>query len=67
MVYFYPVLSLNSGKKIHAAEARMTIQGKTYQRWSRHFTPSAPWRPEEDSLETYILMIQSWLRKEVLR
>ncbi len=67
MVYFYPVLSLNSGKKIHAAEARMMIQGKSYQRWSRHFTPSAPWRPEEDSLETYSLMIQSWLKKEVSR
>lgn len=67
MVYFYPALSLNSGKKIHAAEARMTILGKSYQRWSRHFTPNAPWRPEEDSLETYCLMIQSWLRKEVLR
>lgn len=67
MVYFYPVLSLTSGKTIHAADARMTIQGKSYQRWSRHFTSQAPWRPDVDSLETYYLMIQGWLTKEVIR
>lgn len=67
MVYFYPILSLTSGKTIHAAEARVNIQGKVYQRWSRHFTQQAPWRPAEDSLETYCLMIQSWLRREVTR
>lgn len=67
MVYFYPALSLISGKAIHAAEARETIQGLSYQRWSRHFTPQAQWRPEEDSLETYCLMIQGWLKREVTR
>lgn len=67
MVYFYPALSLTSGKKIHAAEARQTIQGKVYQRWSRHFTPQAPWRPGIDCLETYYAMIQGWLRREVTR
>lgn len=67
MVYFYPELSLTSGKPIHAAEARQTIQGKSYQRWSRHFTPQAPWRPGVDCLETYYAMIQGWLRREVMR
>lgn len=67
MVYFYPELSLTSGKPIHAAEARQTIQGKVYQRWSRHFTPQAPWRPGIDCLETYYAMIQGWLRREVTR
>lgn len=67
MVYFYPPLSLSSGKKIHAAEATETIQGKTYQRWSRHFLPQEPWRPGIDSLETYALMIRGWLEREVTR
>lgn len=67
MVYFYPELSLTSGKTIHAAEARQTIQGKSYQRWSRHFTPQAPWRPGIDCLETYCAMIRGWLRREVTR
>lgn len=67
MVYFYPALSLSSGKKIHAAEATEAIQGKTYQRWSRHFTQQAPWRPGIDSLETYALMINGWLEREVTR
>ena len=67
MVYFYPELSLTSGKAIHAAEARQIIQGKSYQRWSRHFTPQAPWRPGVDCLETYYAMIQGWLRREVMR
>ncbi len=67
MVYFYPELSLTSGKAIHAAEVRQTIQGKSYQRWSRHFTSQAPWRPGIDCLETYYAMIQGWLRREVTR
>lgn len=67
MVYFYPELSLSSGKRIHAADARITIQGKSYQRWSRHFTPQAPWRPGIDCLETYYAMIQGWLSREVMR
>lgn len=67
MVYFYPELSLTSGKAIHAAEAREIIQGRPYQRWSRHFTPQAPWRPGIDCLETYYAMIQGWLKREVTR
>ena len=67
MVYFYPALSLSSGKQIHAAEAREVIRGKSYQRWSRHFLPNAPWRPGVDSLETYTFMIRGWLDREVKR
>lgn len=67
MVYFYPGLALTSGRAIHAADVLVTILGKTYQRWSRHFTSSSPWRPGEDSLETYCLMIKGWLKKELTR
>ena len=67
MVYFYPALSLTSGKKIRASEATETIRGEKYQRWSRHFLPQEPWRPGIDSLETYALMIRGWLEREVTR
>ena len=67
MVYFYPALSLTSGKRIHASEATEMICGKKYQRWSRHFLPQEPWRPGIDSLETYALMIHGWLEREVTR
>lgn len=67
MVYFFPALSLISGKQIHAAEATEVIQGKRYQRWSRHFLPKEPWRPGIDSLETYSFMIRGWLEREVTR
>lgn len=67
MVYFYPALSLTSGKAIHAAEAREIIRGKSYQRWSRHFASNIPWRPGLDSLDTYFVMIQNWLKQEVTR
>ena len=67
MVYFYPSLVLDSGKRIHAADATEVIQGKTYQRWSRHFLPREPWRPGVDSLETYAFMIRGWLEREVKR
>ena len=67
MVYFYPALALNSGKKINAADVTENIRGVSYQRWSRHFTQNERWRPDIDSLETYSIMIRSWLERELTR
>lgn len=67
MVYFYPPLSLNSGKAIPATNCMVKIRDKQYQRWSRHFTAQNPWRAGIDNLNTFWLYIQNWLKKELVR
>ena len=67
MVYFYPPLSLNSGKIIPATNCLVNIRDKQYQRWSRHFTAQNPWRAGTDNLNTFCLYIQNWIKKELAR
>lgn len=64
MVYFHPPLSRNDQKPIPATSTPQIIEGKTYQRWSRHRTTSNPWRPREDNLENHIFLIEDWLERE---
>ena len=40
MVYFFPALSLNSGRAIAKLPPHL-LEGKQYQQWSRHY----PWEP----------------------
>lgn len=64
MVYIDPPLVRKDGKRIAATEGRQQIDGKQWQRWSRHRTPTNPWRPGTDSLETHIYCIEEWLQRE---
>lgn len=67
MVYFYPALNRADGKVIRATEATQTLDGKTFQRWSRHRTPQNPWRTGEDNLGTHIMLVEDWLEREFER
>lgn len=60
MVYFYPKLSLTSGRTIIKLTDHL-IEGKQYQQWSRHYT----WQPGLDSLCTHLLLIKTWLQREL--
>lgn len=42
------------------------ILGRTWQRWSRHFSTS-PWRPAVDDLQSFYRLIKTTLEREVLR
>lgn len=64
MVYFFPGLARTDGKAIGATQATQQIDGKTFQRWSRHRTPQNPWRIGRDSLGTHILLVEDWLARE---
>lgn len=64
MVYFYPPLQRVNGEQIKAL-ASQNIDGKTYQRWSRHRTPKNPWRPGEDDISTHLAQVEFWLEKEL--
>jgi Prokaryotic E2 family E len=63
MVYFFPHLERSDGKGINAL-ATHQIDGKRWQRWSRHRTSSNPWREEVDSLATHMEMVSNWLERE---
>lgn len=66
MVYFSPALSLSNQKAIGALTIQ-AIEGKTYQRWSRHRTATNAWRAGVDDISTHLLLVDNWLKKELLK
>lgn len=46
MAYFFPALQRRDGKGINALSFQ-PIDGKLFQRWSRHRTSANPWRKEQ--------------------
>ena len=63
MVYFYSPLARIDGKLIRQLSSQ-TIQGKPWQRWSRHRTPQNPWRPGVDDIASHLALVDDWLRRE---
>lgn len=64
MVYFYPALARTDGKPIGATDAVQALDGKNFQRWSRHRTSQNPWVPGRDGLGTHVILIEDWLERE---
>lgn len=64
MVYFHPAIARKDGQPIGATLATQAIEGKIFQRWSRHYTKENPWVIGEHSLETHIWAIEGWLMRE---
>jgi hypothetical protein len=59
MVYFFPALARKDGRSIGATELTQTIEGETYQRWSRHRTGENPWKVGQDYLATHKLVLRT--------
>lgn len=64
MAYFHPPLARVDGRPINATEAIQPLDGKGWQRWSRHRTGANPWVPGEDCLETHTVLVADWLARE---
>lgn len=64
MAWFFPALVKNDGKAI-GATCEQIIDGKPFQRWSRHRTAQNPWRPGEDDLSSHLLLVNEWLEREL--
>jgi hypothetical protein len=64
MVYFFPALARADGKPIGAIQCTQQLDGKSFQRWSRHRSPQNPWKIGRDSLGTHIILIEDWLERE---
>jgi hypothetical protein len=67
MMYVYPPLARNDGRVIPQTNSMQTLDGKQFQRWSRHRTPNNPWVPGQDSLETHIYLIEEFFQTEFSR
>jgi hypothetical protein len=65
MFYVFPAVVILSGTALLATEHREAIQGKSYQRWSRHRGANSPWRPGIDNVMTHLALVESALLKEV--
>lgn len=63
MFYMYPNLSRTDNQAIGALSAQ-TIEGKQYQRWSRHRTVLNQWVPGEDNLATHLELMNYSLQEE---
>jgi Prokaryotic E2 family E len=67
MAYFNPPLSRTDGQAIPCVQAIEQLDGKSWQRWSRHRTGTSAWVPGVDNLERHFAYVQDWLSLEVER
>jgi hypothetical protein len=65
MAYFFPILQKNNGKAINAISYQM-IDGKSFQRWSRHREPG-DWRPGIDNVQTHLTLVDNWVLNDLKR
>jgi hypothetical protein len=64
MVYFFPALSRKDGKTIGRSDSTQPLDGRSFQRWSRHRSGDAPWRPGEDDVSSHLVLVDDWLERE---
>ena len=65
MFYCHPVLLLKNGTSISQTESRQTLDGKSFQRWSRHLSGRTRWNPQTDSVRTHLAVVEECLLREV--
>jgi hypothetical protein len=64
MAYFHPPVARSDGRPIGALSPH-TLDGKTWQRWSRHRTEQNPWRPGVDDVAGHLALAEHWLQREL--
>ena len=67
MFYVHPAIRRLDGKHIRQADVIQHIDGRDFQRWSRHRTEANPWMAGKDSLETHIYLVEDALTEELLK
>jgi hypothetical protein len=63
MAYYLPALARSDGRPINNLSTQ-PLDGKTYQRWSRHRTQASAWRPGEDDVSTHLAYMDAALESE---
>lgn len=62
MFWTWPDVKLRSGAWPRSSEVHEVLNGRPWQRWSRHLTASA-WRPGRDCVRTFLAVV----RRELLK
>ncbi|MDB4875599.1 MAG: hypothetical protein JWM41_2045 [Gemmatimonadetes bacterium] len=62
MLYVLPAIVRADGKAIPALTLT-SIEGRTFQQWSRHYTAEHPWRPDVDNVSSHLRAGEEWFRK----
>lgn len=65
MAYFFPQLQKTNGKAINATTIQM-IDGRGFQRWSRH-RQANEWKPGVDNILTHLALVDNWLNNDLIR
>jgi hypothetical protein len=66
MAYFDPPLVRRDARPIGALSVQQ-LEGRAWQRWSRHRTRQNPWRPGVDGVGTHLILVDHWLARELGR
>ena len=61
MVYCYPAIVRVDGRVIPATQAVQSIDDKPWQRWSRHYTQTNPWKIGEYNVVTHLNLARTWV------
>jgi len=61
MIYFCPPVVRADSRPIPCTQATVTVDGKQWQRWSRHYTAANPWKLGEYNVVTHINLAQTWV------
>lgn len=67
MAYFHPWIGTAAPRPIPAADVAQALDGRQWQRWSRHRTAENPWVPGEDDLSSHLHYMDAWLAAEIER
>jgi|SRR6266850_1632281 len=62
MWWFDPPIHLADGRVVQATEARESYLGRSWQRWSRHFS-AGQWKSGIDCLESFLALIKKELQR----
>ena len=64
MFYCHPAVQRDDGRAIPQTEATETIEGRTYQRWSRHRGAQSRWDAKTDTVLTHLTLVDGALAVE---
>ena len=64
MAWFDPPLQRIDGRVIAQTQIIEQIDGRGWQRWSRHRIGLSTWKPGIDNLESHFAYVQDWLTRE---
>jgi hypothetical protein len=67
MFFLHPAVSRTDGVPIPASENQQALDGRTFQRWSRHRPGDEPWRPGVDDLETHLVLTRDAFADEFVK